>query len=493
LAEYGSGAVMSVPAHDQRDFEFAQKYHLAVKPVIEPSDHAYWDYRKKAFTHAGILINSEQYSGLPSEEAGKLIMDELEASDFGKRVIHYRLRDWGISRQRYWGAPIPIIYCETCGMVPVPEHDLPVILPEDVVPEGTGSPLKSLASFYETYCPNCAEPAKRETDTFDTFMESSWYYARYCSYDQHQAILDDRARYWTPVDQYVGGIEHAILHLLYARFVHKLLRDEHILNTDEPFTRLLTQGMVLKDGVKMSKSKGNVVSPKTLIEQYGADTVRLFTIFAAPPEQSLEWSDSGVEGAYRFLRKLYHFAEQIKPAFRTYPRDDRIDTILLSAQQRDIRKQIHSLLKQANHDMMRLQFNTVVSASMKLLNHLSGLNHEDGNNTLILHEGVSILLRLLSPITPHICHHLWRELNFGADISKASWPRADNRALKTDTINMVVQVNGKLRAEILVAVDADRETITQIALAEPHVQHFIAHKRYKKIIIVPNKLVNIVL
>ncbi|MBA2653828.1 MAG: leucine--tRNA ligase [Gammaproteobacteria bacterium] len=493
LMEYGSGAIMAVPAHDQRDFEFAQKYNLPVKPVIRPLTLS-WDYSKEAFTEPGILVDSEQFTGLSSEEAFSAIAAHVESVGIGQKVTHYRLRDWGISRQRYWGAPIPIIYCDSCGTVPVPEHDLPVILPEDVVPQGTGSPLASLESFYATTCPHCGEPARRETDTFDTFMQSSWYYARYCSFDQNQAMLDDRARYWTPVDQYVGGIEHAILHLLYARFVHKLLRDEEILNTDEPFTKLLTQGMVLKDGAKMSKSKGNVVSPTAWIQQYGADTVRLFTIFAAPPEQSLEWSASGVEGAHRFLRRIYVFVEEIKTALRMYhPRDTHIDVQQLSQEQKDIRKQIHSVLKQANHDMERIQLNTVVSACMKLFNILTEVPSQDKNSVLLVHEGISILLRLLSPITPHFSHHLWRELNYGTDISKASWPKVDNRALKTDTINMVVQVNGKLRGEISIPIDADKKTIEETALMNPHIQKFLDEKQFKKIIIVPNKLVNIVL
>lgn len=492
LMEYGSGAVMAVPGHDQRDLEFAQKYQLPIKQVIKPKDDSTWDYQQGAFLEHGILIDSGDFTGLESADAMNEIAKALETAKRGKKVTHYRLRDWGISRQRYWGAPIPIIYCDSCGTVPVPEHDLPVLLPLDVVPEGTGSPLKTLESFYKTVCPNCGEPAHRETDTFDTFMESSWYYDRYCSYDQHQAILDDRVRYWAPVDQYIGGIEHAILHLLYARFVHKLLRDEGILNSKEPFTRLLTQGMVLKDGAKMSKSKGNVVPPTTLIQQFGADTVRLFTIFAAPPEQSLEWSQDGVEGANRFLRRLWTLAEQLRPKLRVVPTRDYPNESLTSAQ-KDLRKQIHTILKQANIDMERLQLNTVVSASMKMFNILNEIDQGNEGNIQILHEGISILLRILSPISPHIAHHLWRELNYGHDVAKASWPKVDNRALKTDTIHMVVQVNGKLRGEIHVPIDADQDTITQIALSNSHVQKFIDEKPHKKIVIVPHKLVNIVL
>lgn len=493
LMEYGSGAVMSVPAHDQRDFEFAQKYHLSIQPVIEPLDGETWNYQEGPFLDQGKLINSKDFTGLHSKEASIAIANFVETKKVGKRVTHYRLRDWGISRQRYWGAPIPIIYCPTCGTVPVPEADLPVILPEDVVPEGTGSPLQTLNSFVATTCPVCGESARRETDTFDTFMESSWYYTRYCSFDQHQAMLDDRTRYWTPVDQYIGGIEHAIMHLLYARFVHKLLRDEGMLNTDEPFTRLLTQGMVLKDGSKMSKSKGNVVSPSEYIAKYGADTIRLFIIFAAPPEQSLEWSDSGVEGAYRFLKRIWVFLEEAKPKLRlVQPRDHRIESSLMTQQLRDLRKQFHTVLRQANNDLEKLQLNTIVSAAMKLFNILTEIPQHDEQQFILLNEGVSILLRLLSPITPHITHYLWRELGFGSDISKASWPKVDNRALKTDTVSMVVQINGKLRGEIVIPIDADQETIKETALTNPQIQKFLDAKPHKKIIVVPHKLINIV-
>lgn len=494
LMDYGSGAVMAVPGHDQRDHEFASKYRLPIKQVIKPFDNQDWEIEKEAFVEHGTLIDSGKFTGLSSDSAINEIANYLEQVSLGKKVTHYRLRDWGISRQRYWGAPIPIIYCDSCGAVPVPEQDLPVLLPLDVVPEGTGSPLKKMPQFYETTCPNCGEPAKRETDTFDTFMESSWYYARYCSFDQHQAMLDDRTRYWTPVDQYIGGIEHAILHLLYARFIHKLLRDEGLVNSKEPFTRLLTQGMVLKDGAKMSKSKRNTVSPTALIEQYGADTVRLFTIFAAPPEQSLEWSQEGVEGAYRFIRRVWVLVDQLKPKLKViHYRDSHLDISDLNPAQKDTRKQIHGILKQANIDMERLQLNTVVSAGMKLFNILNDVNQHDDSNLIILHEGLSILLRLLSPIIPHLTHHLWRELNYGHDILKASWPKVDNRALKTDTVNMVVQVNGKLRGEIHIPIDADKETITALALSNPHVQKFIDEKPHKKIVIVPHKLINIVL
>ncbi len=491
LMEYGSGAVMAVPAHDERDHAFAQKYDLPIVPVIQPENRDDWDYQVAPFTEEGLLIHSLQFTGQHANEAKQSITEYLEASHTGKRTVHYRLRDWGISRQRYWGAPIPIIYCEHCGTVPVAEQELPVVLPEDIIPEGTGSPLARLESFYQTTCPQCGESAKRETDTFDTFMESSWYYARYCSYNQHQAMLDDRARYWTPVDQYIGGIEHAILHLLYARFVHKLLRDEGILNSDEPFTHLLTQGMVLKDGAKMSKSKGNVVSPRNLIEKFGADTIRLFIIFAAPPEQALEWSDSGVEGAYRFLRRVYHFAENIKLSLKYHSyNEEQVVTLPLSL--KETRREIHAILKQANQDMDRMQFNTVVSACMKLFNLLQSITAEEASLTLI-HEGLGILLRLLNPITPHFAHYLWQKLGYGSDIAKASWPKADNRALKSDTVKMRVQVNGKLRGEITIPIDADEEWIKQTALADSQVQKFILDKALKRVVIVPHKLINIVL
>jgi leucyl-tRNA synthetase len=496
LMEYGSGAVMAVPGHDQRDHEFALKYNLPIKQVLHPIDNTLWNVVQAPFTEYGTLINSEYFTGLQSQEAIQAIADYLESRGSGKKVTHYRLRDWGISRQRYWGTPIPIIYCKACGIVPVPEHDLPVMLPEEIIPQGTGSPLANLTSFYQTVCPHCGDSARRETDTFDTFMESSWYYARYCSYDQHQAMLDDRAQYWTPVDQYIGGIEHAILHLLYARFVHKLLRDEGILNSNEPFIRLLTQGMVLKDGAKMSKSKGNVVSPQDLIQKYGADTVRLFVIFAAPPDQSLEWSDSGVEGAYRFLKRVYTLAETIKPALRAiHLREDRWDSPDFSEEHKEARKQIHAILKQANYDMDRMQFNTVASACMKLFNLLSDLNtnSQEIDTLRILHEGMGILLRLLAPITPHLAHYLWRELNYGSNIAQASWPRVDNRALKGDTILIVVQVNGKLRGKISIPIDADPDGIKQIALSHPTIRPYLEAKEHKKIIIVPNKLINIVI
>lgn len=486
--EYGSGAVMAVPAHDQRDFEFAAQYQLPLKIVIQPPADKFWDFKKAAYTEAGQLIHSDSFNGECSETAKKKMSEYLIRNQLAEKQVHYRLRDWGISRQRYWGTPIPIITCPHCGDLPVPETDLPVLLPLDLIPDGHASPLKSTPSFYEVQCPKCASSeAKRETDTMDTFMESSWYYARYACYNQNQAMLDDRANYWVPVDQYIGGVEHAILHLLYARFVHKLLRDQGLLNSDEPFTRLLTQGMVLKDGFKMSKSKGNIVAPLALIEQYGADTVRLFTIFAAPPEQSLEWSDSGVEGAFRFLKKLWHFAMENSDALQHAPA---LGPLTLTAAQTALYQQIHLILKQAQQDMDRLQLNTVVSAGMKLLNVLSAPVTDE--NTGIFREGLSILLRLLSPIVPHITHHLWHVLKFGPDISKAPWPKVNEEILKTGEVEIVIQINGKVRGKIKVSQNASEKELEQAALKEENIVRHLAQQHIKKIIIVPKKLINIV-
>ncbi len=493
LMEYGSGAVMAVPAHDERDFEFAQKYHLPIQVVMTPPHQTPWDFKQQAFTGDGVLINSAQFDGLTSEQACQVITDYLLQQESGQPRIHYRLRDWGISRQRYWGAPIPIIYCEACGAQAVPDKDLPVILPQDIVPEAATSPLKSLSDFYQTSCPQCGGPAQRETDTFDTFIESSWYYSRYTCPDQYKSMLDDRVRYWMPVDQYIGGVEHAVLHLLYARFIYKILRDEGLVNGNEPFKNLLTQGMVLKDGTKMSKSKGNTVSPTQLMDQYGADTVRLFTIFASPPEQSLEWSDSGVEGAFRFLKRLWSWAEQIKPNLLQWLEQGKeIDNKLLSPEQKQWRKEIHEILQQATQDMERLQLNTIVSAAMKLLNLLSKIPTNSTSAIPIITEGGSILLRILAPITPHITHHLWQILGFGEDIMETSWPKVDSKALKTDSQVLVVQINGKLRGNITVPAGAETTEIEQAVLEDPTIKIHLQGKSPKKIIVVPKKLVNVV-
>jgi len=502
LMEYGTGAVVAVPAHDQRDFEFAQKYSIPIEQVLKPLHDEKFDIEKEAFCGYGILINSDQFDGKTSKEGFDAIADFLEKNKCGSRQTHYRIRDWGVSRQRYWGAPIPFINCGSCGAVPVPEDQLPVILPENIEFSGANSPLASMDEFVNVPCPTCKKPAKRETDTFDTFMESSWYYMRYASFDQDKAILDERANYWTPVDQYVGGIEHAVMHLLYARFFHKVLRDAGFVNSDEPFKRLLTQGMVLKDGAKMSKSKGNIVDPNGLIEKYGADTVRLFTLFAAPPEQSLEWSDSGVEGAFRYLNRFYNFSQQCEfiKVFNHAKAKNTFECINwenASSKQLDARREVHEILQQALYDYERQQFNTVVSGCMKLLNVISKLplNHDQDNavEKHIAYEGVDILLRLLAPIVPHITHHLWHTLGFEGDVIDAELPKVETAALKTPSITMVVQVNGKLRGHVSVPSEADKSKIEQIALADPKIQAFLQNKICKRVIVVPNKLINIVI
>jgi len=492
LMDYGSGAVMAVPAHDQRDFEFAEKYDLPIKQVIKPSqEDEKIDLEKEAFTEKGILINADTFSDMSSEQAINAIADTLTKAQMGQRKVNYRLRDWGISRQRYWGTPIPMIYCEYCGNVPVPEKDLPVLLPEDVQFHAAQSPLKTNPGFYETTCPKCGKPAKRETDTFDTFVDSSWYYARYACPHDKEKMLDEQANHWLPVDLYVGGIEHAILHLLYARFITKVLRDLGLLNIDEPFKKLLTQGMVLKDGAKMSKSKGNTVDPKALIDQYGTDTVRVFSIFAAPPEQSLEWSDSGVEGAYRFLKRLWSLAYDNQDVLTQYATlFEQTDWQTLSTEAKATRREIHLILQQAQYDMERLQLNTVVSGSMKLLNTLQKIDAD--KQAPVFCEGFSLLLRLLSPIAPHITQHLWQQLGYGTLIVQADWPKVDTAILESDQIELVIQVNGKLRGSITVDRETDKATIEQLAIEQPKIQALIDGKSIKRMIVVPHKLVNIV-
>ncbi len=491
LMEYGAGAVMSVPAHDERDFEFAKLYNLKIKPVIKPLDNSSWDINQGALTAKGILFDSGEFSNLNFTEAFAAIANHVAKNKIGTRKIHYRLRDWGVSRQRYWGAPIPMINCDKCGLVPVPMKDLPVILPENVKLNDPRSPLLNLASFINTTCPKCGGNASRETDTFDTFMESSWYYARYCCPGQNKTMVDERVNYWMPVDQYIGGIEHAILHLLYARFFYKVMRDEGLVEHHEPFTHLLTQGMVLKDGSKMSKSKGNTVSPTELVNSYGADTVRLFVIFAAPPEQSLEWSQSGIEGAHRFLKKLYAFALAHENATITC-NNTKPTKIVLTAEEKKSHTEIHTILQQANLDIARLHLNTVVSAAMKLLNLLQALP-ETPNRSAIVHEGLSILLRLLNPITPHITHYLWHELQFKGDIADTPWPQADSNVLVKNEYDLIIQINGKVRGKITIASGADEDTIKTAAVSQENISRIIAQKPIKKIIVVPKKIINIVL
>jgi leucyl-tRNA synthetase len=491
LMEYGTGAIMSVPAHDQRDYEFAHKYDLPIKPVIEcknKKDEA----ADAAMTEYGTLINSDKYDGLTSRKAIKKIIKDLTDSGNGEATVNYRLRDWGISRQRYWGTPIPIIHCKHCGAVPAKEEDLPIELPTNLIPTGQGSPLNKCSEFLKTKCPQCGKAAKRETDTMDTFVESSWYYTRYCCHDQTSSMLDDRAKYWTPVDQYVGGIEHAVMHLLYARFMHKVLRDEGLVNTAEPFNKLLTQGMVLKDGAKMSKSKGNTVSPQSMIKQYGCDAIRFFIIFTAPPEQALEWSDSGIEGAYRFMKKIWQLVIDNQEILIEENKETRKNYLYDDAACQKTQSEIHSELKKITYDMQRQQFNTVASGAMKIFNICNKLKPNSAEEKKLIHEGISILLRILSPITPHICHILWIESQFNGDILTSSWPKTNLKALVTDSIEIVVQVNGKRRASININTDDSDEDIKNSALSDSRVQQHTANKDIKKCIIIPKRLINIV-
>ncbi len=490
LMAYGTGAVMAVPAHDQRDWEFAHRYGIPIKPVVHPANDTEAGISEGAFIEKGVLRDSGPFDGLTSEAAFEAIADFLEEAGKGGRQTHYRLRDWGVSRQRYWGCPIPIINCPQCGAVPVPEQELPVVLPEDVAFEGVGSPIKQMPAFYKTHCPHCGRPAERETDTFDTFMESSWYHARYACPGNDQAMVDERADYWLPVDQYVGGIEHAVLHLLYARFFHKLMRDEGLVRSDEPFTRLLTQGMVLKDSVKMSKSKGNTVDPQDLIDQYGADTVRLYTMFTAPPEQSLEWSDSAVEGAFRFLKRLWKLVAVHVNAGGA----GALDAGALRDKQQVLWRQVHEIIVKVSKDIgERYTFNTAIAAVMELFNALSRFDEVSEQDRALRQEALEVIVLMLAPIVPHMGHVLWHALGHRESVAEASWPRADEHALVRQNVQLVVQVNGKLRGRVEVSVDADRAKAEAVALADANVQRFIGDRPVRKVIVVPGRLVNIVI
>ena len=491
LMSYGSGAVMAVPGHDQRDWEFATKYGLPIKQVIEPvKDSQVSDLGKEAFVEKGRLINSGQFDGLDFKDAFNAIADFLGEQNKGERTVNYRLRDWGVSRQRYWGAPIPMINCEDCGSVPVSMDDLPVLLPEDVEIDEGGSPLPRLKEFTDVNCPKCGKPARRETDTFDTFMESSWYYARYTCKDQNESMLDERANYWLPVDQYIGGIEHAILHLLYARFYHKLMRNEGLVNSDEPFTNLLTQGMVLKDGAKMSKSKGNTVDPMSLIDTYGADTVRMFTLFASAPDQSLDWSDSGVEGSFRFLKRLWKTVSSHK----SIEAGDFVNSEL-NAEQKKLRLKTHQTLRKVADDYGRRQmFNTAIAAVMELLNAVSKFSEQADSDLdqRVTQEALEFSVLMLAPVVPHFSHAAWRHLGYEGAIMDASWPEVDNNALQVDSTLIVIQVNGKLRSKLEVPKDIGQEDLEKLALADETIQRFTAEGTIRKVIVVPGKLVNIV-
>ncbi|MFT6476024.1 MAG: leucyl-tRNA synthetase [Zhongshania aliphaticivorans] len=488
LMDYGSGAVMAVPAHDQRDYEFAKKYGLGIKQVVASSNDEAIDIDVAAFTEKGVLINSGDFDGLDFTAAFTAISDALIAQDKGRVTTNYRLRDWGVSRQRYWGAPIPMFNLPEGGEIPVPAHKLPMLLPEDVEMDGVQSPIKADTEWRKDELDG--KPVERETDTFDTFMESSWYYARFTCPDFEDGMLDpDRANYWLPVDQYVGGIEHAILHLLYARFFHKLMRDEGLVNSDEPFKQLLCQGMVLKDGTKMSKSKGNTVDPQALIEQYGADTVRLFIMFAAPPEQSLEWSDSAVEGAHRFLKRLWNLAARHLEAGSPAA----LDTANLSGPQQDLRRKTHETIAKVSDDFSRrLTFNTAIAAVMELINDVSRFQAQGPQCLAVEREALEAAVRLLAPIVPHISHQLWINLGHSEAVIDAPWPQVDDAALVRNTIQMAIQVNGKLRATIEVAIDADGDAIKKLAREQENVKRFIGDLTIRKEILVPKKLVNIV-
>jgi len=491
LMGYGTGAVMSVPSHDQRDYEFAKKYNIPMREVISPIGDLL-DTSKEAFVEKGTLINSGNFDGMDFDQAFKAIRKALSDLGLGKQKINYRLRDWGVSRQRYWGCPIPIINCKNCGSVPVDLTDLPVRLPEDVDFDGVGSPLKKMSEFYQTQCPNCNSPAERETDTFDTFFESSWYFARYTCADQNKAMLDERTNYWLPVDQYIGGIEHAILHLLYSRFFTKLLRDEGIITSSEPFTNLLTQGMVLKDGAKMSKSKGNTVDPQEMISKYGADTARLFILFAAPPTQDLEWSDSGIEGAHRFINKFYRLVVEFIADTKTYETPSLVPNSL-NNNQKKLRQKTHQSLKKVGDDFgRRHSFNTAIAAMMELNNTLSRLKDTSLQGMAVRQESIEIMLKALSPVIPHLCHHLWAALGNKEAMIDVLWPKVDESALIQEDVQLVVQVNGKLRAKIMAPLDAESQSIQEMALAEEKVAKFTEGKTILKFILVPNKLVNIV-
>ncbi|NOT17829.1 MAG: leucine--tRNA ligase [Sulfuriferula sp.] len=534
LMGYGEGAVMAVPAHDERDFEFAQQYDLPIKTVIATTTDVGASWHDSYGEH-GTCIHSGKYNGMDFTTASAAIAADLTALNLGHARTQFRLRDWGISRQRYWGCPIPIIHCDHCGDVPVPADQLPVVLPENVVVTGAGSPLAKMPEFYDCTCPQCGAPARRETDTMDTFVESSWYYARYASFDSHTAMLDERAQHWLPVDQYIGGIEHAILHLLYARFFHKLMRDQGLFNHNEPFTRLLTQGMVIAptfyrdigdgkkdwfnpaevtvrtdergrpldavliaDGLpvviggteKMAKSKNNGVDPQGLIDIYGADTARLFMMFAAPPDQSLEWSDAGIEGANRFLRRLWKLcAEHVNAGVISA-----YSTGELTAELKTLRLQLHSAVNKITDDYARRQtFNTAIAAVMELLNNMSKISTETDIARSVMQECLEHISLLLAPIVPHICGAMWCELRPGSDLDAQSWPVADESALVQDEVTYMLQVNGKLRGEMTVAKTTDKATIEQLALENELVLKFTAGATPKKIVVVPGRLVNIVI
>ena len=495
LTDYGTGAVMGVPAHDERDFEFAGKYKLPVRVVIQPKGEVLsTDTMKEAYTGDGFMSNSGSFDGMAAKDMIEKIKDLIEEKGCGKRKVNYKLRDWLISRQRYWGAPIPIVYCEHCGVVPVPEADLPVLLPEDAKFTGKGqSPLSQCESFVNTTCPKCGRPAKRETDTMDTFMCSSWYFERYTDPRNEDVPFDfDKAKYWLPVDQYVGGVEHAILHLMYARFFTKFLYDIKLTPVDEPFTNLLTQGMVLKEGIKMSKSKGNIVSPEEIIDKYGADTTRLFVLFAAPPERDLEWNDQGVEGCYRFLSRVYKQVTDLKDDYTLS--DLNYDN--LDEEDKKLRYKTNSTIKKITEDLDgKFGFNTAISAIMELSNALNDYMtvHKKSANMNVVSELIYNELIMLAPFAPHITEELWHVLGYEGSIHKMAWPVCDENALIKSETEIVIQVKGKVRGRLSAPTGADDDTIKKLVLKNERIKSFINDKPIKRIIIIPDKLVNIVI
>jgi len=496
LLEYGTGAVMAVPAHDQRDFEFARKYAIPVKVVIQPAGSTLEaNEMNGAYEDPGILVSSGDFSGLASAEAKTAITEHAREKGYGSARTTYRLRDWGISRQRFWGAPIPMIYCEKCGVQPVPESELPIVLPTDAILDPSGkSPLHTLESFYRTSCPACGGPARRETDTMDTFVESSWYFARYASPRYAEGPLESAAvDYWLPVDQYIGGVEHAILHLLYARFFTKVMRDLGLVKIDEPFDNLLTQGMVIKDGSKMSKSKGNVVDPNDLVNRYGADTVRLFSLFAAPPERDLEWSDQGVEGAYRFLTRIHRFVFENR---ETLLAGKSVTSPELNNASRQLLRKAHQSIRKVTDDIVgSFHFNTAIAAVMELTNTLFSLTAEDAGEPVApeaLRQTVSSILLLLSPMVPHLTEELWQELGHDTPLTATPWPSYDPEIAKEEEITVVLQINGKVRSRLQVAPDSPREKLEELALADEKIRRFIDGKTVRKVIVVAGKLINIV-
>jgi leucyl-tRNA synthetase len=541
LMGYGEGAVMGVPAHDERDFEFAAKYGLPIKPVIKPgSGDDLVIPLQQAYVEHGVTFDSGEFSGLRFDAAVEAIAAALEKKGLGAKRTRYRLRDWGISRQRYWGCPIPLIHCERCGVVAVPDADLPVVLPENLVPDGSGNPLAREPSFYECSCPNCGDGARRETDTMDTFVDSSWYYIRFACPDQDESMTDKRVNYWMPVDQYIGGIEHAILHLLYSRFWSKVMRDLGLVNFDEPFRNLLTQGMVLNEvmfrktdsgrihyfnpaevdvqtddqgrrvaailrmdgkpvefgGIgTMSKSKNNGVDPQKLVEQYGADTARLFMMFASPPEQTLEWADTGVEGAFRFLKRLWkQVYEHVHEGEGRKEPDDSAQNGQNTVELKRLRFRLHQTIAKVGDDLGRRHtFNTAIAAVMELMNALGKSRDTGPQARQFMQEALENIVLLLSPIVPHVCHALWRELRPGTELLDQSWPQADSEMLVQEEIELIVQINGKLRDRIKVAQDADPAVIEHFALKSDQVKKFLAGKTVKKVVLVPGRLVNIVI